>query len=105
MIQHVVMWKIKEFAEEKNKTQLMESIQEQLQSLKPKISEIRSLSVGHNIVAGNAAWDVCLVTTFDSIETLRRYQVHPEHQIVAAFIGKAASERAVVDFEIAGNGL
>ena len=103
MIQHVVMWKIKEFAEEKSKEELMEIIQEKLNSLPAKINELRSLTVGSNVVASNAAWDVCLVTTFDSVETLRRYQVHPEHQLVAAFIGKVVTDRAVVDFEISGS--
>ena len=43
--------------------------------------------------------DLVLVTRFESRAALAAYQVHPEHQAVAAFVTQVAAERRLVDYE------
>ena len=47
--------------------------------------------------AGN--YDIMLDSEFCNLEDLEVYISHPEHQKVAAFIGKVRSERAAIDYE------
>jgi len=41
---------------------------------------------------------VALVSEFADVEALERYQVHPAHQEVAAFVRSVVAERSAVDY-------
>jgi len=60
MIKHIVMWKLKDFAEEANKAVNAQKIKELLESLKDKIKEIKHIEVGINIINSDASADVAL---------------------------------------------
>jgi len=45
------------------------------------------------------SYDLWLVTTHDSAETLGAYQVHPAHQVFRDWVGPRLAARAVVDSE------
>jgi hypothetical protein len=45
-------------------------------------------------------FDIVLDATFENMESLEAYQVHPEHQNVAALIKDRVSERSAIDVEI-----
>ncbi len=99
MIQHIVMWKLKDYAAGADKKENTERLIAELRKLKEKIECICELQVGENCVGeGEARSDVCLVTTFKTLDDLEAYQKHPEHQKVVAFVGEIVSERRVVDF-------
>ncbi len=100
MIKHIVMWKIKEVAEGLTKEKIAEKIKRDAEVLKDKIKEIRELEIGINVKPSEAAYDVVLYSTFDTMEDLDRYQTHPEHVKVAEFIGKVREARVVVDYEV-----
>ena len=72
-----------------------------LESLMGVVEELKSIEVGINSNP-NEAWDVALVTTFDSMEDLRAYANHPEHLKASAIIADAKQGRACVDFVING---
>ena len=88
MIKHIVMWKLKEFAEGKNKLENAQIIKRDLEALQDKIKEIRHIEVGININESEQAYDVVLYSEFNSIEDLNIYQNHQEHLRVAEFVGK-----------------
>lgn len=96
MIRHLVMWKLKD----NNKADNLQEMKKQLLSLKDKIDVIRSIEVGIDINRSDAAYDIALVSTFDSKDDLQAYQVHPEHVKVAEFVGQVRDKRAVVDYEV-----
>ncbi len=102
MIKHVVMWKLKDFAEGGTKTENARKIKLLLEGLKDSIKEIRRIEVGLNIPAIEAidAFDIVLYIEFDNVEDLKAYQNHPEHLKVGDFIGKVRLERKVVDYEV-----
>lgn len=100
MIKHIVMWRLKDFANGAGKGENAIRLKDRLESLRGKISEIRHLEVGININGSEAAFDVVLYSEFDSLEDLEAYQRHPEHRGVADFVNSVRSERAVVDYEV-----
>jgi hypothetical protein len=99
LIKHIVMWKLKEFAEGKNKLENAQIIKRDLEALQDKIKEIRHIEVGININESEQAYDVVLYSEFNSIEDLNIYQNHQEHLRVAEFVGKVREARVVTDYE------
>lgn len=100
MIRHVVMWKFKDEAEGKSKQENLEKVKSMLDALPAKIDQINSFEMGMNVKESDAAYDAVLVSTFNSLEELEEYRVHPEHVKVSQYVSKVRTNRAVVDFEI-----
>jgi hypothetical protein len=100
MINHIVMLRIKDFAEGKSKKENLEYMKTLLYSLKEKISGILDLEVGINYKQHEPAFDLALIVKFDSKQDLENYIVHPEHKKIAEYIHKVRTDRAVVDYEI-----
>ena len=98
MVKHVVMWKLKDFAEGASKKENALKIKASLEGLKSKIKEVKYLEVG--ISASDAAdfYDMVLISEFKDLRDLESYQKHPEHVKAAEFIGKVRLERKVVDY-------
>jgi hypothetical protein len=98
-IRHIVLWKL---AAEDADTRALhaEQISERLRTLPPVISEIRQLEIGTNVAYPAKNWDMALAIDFADIDALERYQVHPAHQEVVAFVSPLIAERASVDHPI-----
>ena len=98
MVKHIVMWKLKDFAEGTGKKENALKIKASLERLKSKIREVKYLEVG--ISTGDAAdfYDMVLISEFKDLRDLESYQKHPEHVKAAEFIGKVRLERKVVDY-------
>ncbi len=100
MIKHIVFFGITPEYEGLLKAELCAIIKSELEALKSLIPEIKAIEVGINHPeAPDGNFDLALYTEFDSMEALNVYQLHPEHQRVAAFIGKVKTTRACVDYE------
>ena len=100
MIKHVVMWKLKDVAEGKTKSENAETMKKLLEGLPSKIKELKSAEVGINVLKGGdeAVCDVVLVTECETQKDLQVYADHPDHQKVVSFIKKVVNERRVVDY-------
>lgn len=99
MIKHIVMWKLKDLAEGKDKLENAKIIKMSLENLQKEIKEISFIEVGIDISKSAQAYDVVLYSEFENMEALNTYQNHPEHLKAAEFIGKVREERVVVDYE------
>ena len=97
MLKHVVSWKISDAASPEGQGKIA-SIVAGLESLAGSVPSIRALSVGPSVVAGPNHWDLALVVDFDDEAGLEAYQVHPDHQRIAALIRSQVSAQAAVDF-------
>ena len=97
MINHVVLFKLKDYPAEK-KQKIVSELKEMLLSLKEKITELKYLEVGENYDLDAKSYDVALISHFESLEDLDSYRVHPEHQKVVKYVGEVTEERAAVDF-------
>ncbi len=98
MINHVVLFKLKEFPGEEKKAVIAE-LKLMLEGLKDKISELKYIEVGINYELEAKSFDIALISHFDSHEDLDKYRVHPEHQKVVARVLETTVERAAVDYE------
>ncbi len=96
-IRHIVLWKL---AADDADTRALhaEQIAERLLSLRGVVDEIDHIEVGRNVANPQSNWDVALVSEFADVEALERYQVHPAHQEVAAFVRSLVAERSCVDY-------
>ena len=99
MIKHVVMWEFKDQAAGNSKEENIELAAEKLRSLKGLVEQIKFLEVGKNINQSEAAYELILITEFESSADLDQYQIHPEHEKVKTFIGEVAAKRVLVDYE------
>jgi hypothetical protein len=91
MITHVVMIKLKDHGD-------APEVAARLRALPAEVPEIRGYDVGIDELHGPRAWDVVLVSRFDSFATLATYVKHPAHQEVVAYLDQVCETRASVDF-------
>ena len=99
MIKHIVAWKIKDSVNNVPKDTLIQQIKDRLETLPGKIDVIRFYELGINIIHSDRAFDLVLVSEFESIDDLNTYRVHPEHQKAVEFISDKKSEAMVVDYK------
>lgn len=91
MVTHVVLFRFPDGAD-------IDGVVRRLRSMERNVGTLRHLEVGRDENGSERAWDVCLLTRFDSAADLDAYQADPFHQEVAAFIREQGSESAVVDW-------
>jgi len=70
-----------------------------LDGLLGQVPTLRSMVVGINVVASPRAHDLALIATYDDLDGLQAYQVHPAHEEVAAYLRASSETIASVDFE------
>ena len=99
MINHVVLFKLKEFESEDQKAVVRNKIKQALLALKEKIEVLRYIEVGQNYELITASHDICLITHFETFDDLEVYRVHPEHLKIVELIKTNTIGRAVIDFE------
>lgn len=94
MVKHVVLFK---FKPETDAAQI-EQLAVGLGALPDAIPEIREFVFGHDLLRTERSYDFGLVSLFDDLAALERYQVHPEHQLVVTQVKKICSAVVAVDF-------
>jgi hypothetical protein len=99
MINHVVLFKLKDYESDSRKQTEISKIEDALLGLLGKIDELKYIEVGVNYDLAAKSYDICLITHFESLDGLEVYRIHPEHLKVAELIGQHAVERAAVDYE------
>jgi len=95
MLKHLVFFKFKPEAGAAEIADLENS----LRGLPALIPEIREFIVGRDVVRSERSFDLALVSAFDDLAAMNRYQVHPDHQAVVAKVKALCSGVAAVDFE------
>jgi quinol monooxygenase YgiN len=95
MITHIVLFK---FKPETTETEV-QKLAEGLGGLPQLIEEIREFRFGADVVRSERSYDLGLVSSFEDLDALQRYNVHPEHQKVVAQVKAIAANVVAVDFE------
>lgn len=98
MLKHVVMWKLKETALGMDKAALGLELKKRLEALVGQVPSIRAFEVGLNVVPGDTARDVVLVSAFDDLDGLKAYAEHPAHLAVVEFVKQVVDERRASDY-------
>ena len=98
MLQHIVLWTIKEDVQGVPNSHSIQDFKAQLERLPELISDIDHLQVFVNAEGeGEQVCDLCLLSMHADKEALKRYANHPEHQKVLSFAKNIVIERRVVD--------
>ncbi|MCZ7399105.1 MAG: Dabb family protein [Candidatus Methanoperedens sp.] len=94
MITHIVFFKLKYRSQ-----QSVGKARDVLLGMKGKIPQLRHLEVGVDVLHSQRSFDIALVTKFDSLEELEKYQKHPVHVEVAKYMTSVRKYSVAVDYE------
>ena len=100
MVKHVILWTLKDELSAEEKVTIKQGIKEGLEGLKGKVPGIVDIKVNINGLESSNA-DLMLDSTFESVEALKGYSVHPEHVAVAdSKVRPYTKIRSCLDFEV-----
>jgi hypothetical protein len=100
MIKHVILWKLKDGFTDQETADIKAGIKAGLEGLKGVIPGLVAITVNHNGLASSNA-DVMLDSTFESVEALKNYAVHPAHVEVAdTKVRPFTQTRLCLDYEV-----
>lgn len=96
MVKHIILWKLKE---EANNFAVKKGIKDGLEGLLGKIDGLLEIKVEINGLESSNA-DVMLYSVFENEKALKEYAVHPEHVYVAdTYVRPFTEVRMCMDFE------
>jgi len=95
MVKHIVFFKLQDNSQE-NK----ELVKEKIMSMKGKIEELKYIEVGINFSLEERAYDLALVSEFETKEDLKSYAINPLHVKIIEFLKDLGITTKVVDYEI-----
>lgn len=94
MITHVVLLKLKDDHRDAG-----DRLTQKMLALPPLIPQIKHFEVQPNIVESERNYDVILISKFDSLQTLKEYQQHPDHLVLLDYVRQVCSDLKVIDYE------
>lgn len=95
MLKHVVFMKFKSDAAEADIVDLEQS----LAALPAAIPEIKGYEFGRDMLHSERSYDFALVSAFEDMEALQRYQVNANHVVVIDKVRALCESILAVDFE------
>ena len=95
MLKHIVFMKFKPEVAEAD----IAGLKKELGGLPAMIPEIKTFEFGQDILHTERSWDFALVSAFDDLDAMKRYQVQPDHQVVLKKVRAMSDSIVVVDFE------
>jgi hypothetical protein len=96
MIKHIVFMKFKKGVVDKDVAEL----EKLMAALPGRIPEIKEYLFGRDIVHSERSYDFALISAFDDLDALKRYQPHPDHQPVLAKVKELSEAILAVDFKV-----
>jgi len=99
MIKHIVLIKLRKDQPHQKTNELLGQLKYKLDELPSKIDLIKTYETGINISSSANAFDLVLISTFNSIEDLNIYREHPDHVKVLNYINEVKEDIKVVDYE------
>jgi len=95
MLKHVVFMKFKDGTREER----IEDLEKSLGALPGAIPEIEQYEFGRDVLRTERSYDFALVSAFGDLEAMKRYQAHPDHQVVLGKVREMCESILAVDFE------
>ncbi len=95
MLTHIVLFKLKD-----RSSANVARAAEVLRALQGTVPNLRALEVGVNVVESDRAYDIALLTRFDSLAAMQEYQVHPNHVKVVEYLRGVTESSVAVDYEV-----
>ncbi len=93
MVQHIVMWKLKD---DVDKAEAAAQMKQRLEGL---VGQVPGLLEAH-VTPAFGGYDVSLVSRHENREALEGYQQHPAHLAVKEYVHSVVCDRAFSDGEL-----
>lgn len=100
MIKHIVMWKLKDFAEGADKATNANKMKEKLDACANLVPGTLKFEVVLAQPGLEATYDVVLYSEFADKAALDAYADHPDHVALKPFIGAVREARQCMDYEV-----
>ena len=100
MIKHIVMWKLKDFAEGADRAANAAKMKEKLDACAKLVPGTLKFEVALAQPGLEATYDIVLYSEFASREALDAYASHPTHEAIKPFIGAVREARQCMDYDI-----
>lgn len=100
MIKHIVMWKLKDFAEGADKAANAKKMKEKLDACAKLVPGTLKFEVVLAQPGLEATYDVILYSEFADKAALDAYADHPDHVALKPFIGAVREARQCMDYEV-----
>ena len=100
MIKHIVMWKLKDFAENANKQENLVAMKRLLDACGQIVTGILKYETAIAQPDFEASYDIVLYAEFVSKAALDVYNRHPQHQALKPFVAAVREARQCIDYEI-----
>jgi hypothetical protein len=94
MLKHVVFMKFKAGIDDAQ----ISDLEKGLAGLPACIPEIQGYEFGRDVVHSERSYDFALVSAFADLDAMKRYQVHPDHQVVVKQVVSMCDSLLAVDF-------
>ena len=99
MVRHVILWTLKDEFSAEQKAEIKNGIKAGLEGLKGQVPGLLDIKVYTNGLESSNA-EVMLDSSFESVEALKGYVVHPAHVRVAdGKVSPFTKTRTCLDFE------
>lgn len=98
MIRHVAVFRFVASFTDAEREEWMAMVR----ALPDRIPQLRSMSVGADVLGGPSSHEVAIVADFDDLEGLDAYTRHPAHAEVLEKSAPVKVSLATVDFEVLG---
>ena len=82
---------------EEEKKEISQKVKKELEGLRHVITGIVNLHLVINEFPSSNK-DLALVSSFDSVEALEAYQIHPEHVRISGYVKTVTCDRACIDY-------
>lgn len=100
MIKHIVFWKMKKKATDKEMYRDIEIAAEKLDAVAKQFPAIKSLTHNTCIFSGGHYWDYVEEMVFEDLDSLKEWAKFPPHKELHDFVESIREERAAVDYEM-----
>lgn len=97
MVKHIVLWNFKPELTEKERKAAGLTIRQKLEAVREQAEGVLSLEVVVNQMA-SSNMDIGLISSFESVEALNAYQVHPAHVAAGEYIRSVTCNRVCLDY-------
>jgi len=99
MVKHIVLWNFVDTLTKEERDNAYLKMKELLVPIKDLVPGAVEIQVVKNELESSNK-DVALISTFETEEALKAYQVHPAHVEAGKFVCSVTCDRACLDYEV-----
>ena len=98
MVKHIVLWNFNEDMNPEEQREAGMKMKSLLEPIKEKVPGALDIQVvTQKLDTSNR--DIALISTFETVEALQAYQIHPDHVAAGGYVRSVTCNRSCMDYE------